>query len=71
VPGNTPYVRTKAELAAFLRRIRTVCRYFIDDLGGLAGNPADLVPQDSRESLWPLPVSPYPAQSVLMAAART
>ena len=69
VPGNTPYVRTQAELAAFLRRIETVCRYFVDDLGGLAGNPADLVPQDVRESIWPLPVSPYPAEPVLMSAA--
>lgn len=55
VPGNTPYVRSPAELRAFLNRIETVCGFFIDELGGLAGNPADLVPQALREDLWPAP----------------
>jgi hypothetical protein len=34
VPGNTPYVRSEAELHAFLRRIETVLRLFRDELGG-------------------------------------
>lgn len=71
VPGNTPYVRTQADLAAFLNRIETVCRYFIDGLGGLAGNPADLVPQDARESIWPQPVSRFAAQPALMSAVNS
>jgi hypothetical protein len=69
VPGNTPYVRSQADLKAFLHRIQTVCRFFIDDLGGLAGNPADLVPQHARESLWPTPAPRYPAQAPMMSAA--
>ncbi|HEY0147727.1 MAG TPA: polysaccharide deacetylase family protein [Allosphingosinicella sp.] len=34
VPGNTPYVRSEAELRAFLARIETVLRAFRDELGG-------------------------------------
>ena len=33
-PGNTPYVRNEADLAAFLRRIETVLRAFKEELGG-------------------------------------
>jgi hypothetical protein len=33
-PGNTPYVRTEADLADFLIRIETVLLYFRDELGG-------------------------------------
>ena len=33
-PGNTPYVRSEAELEAFLGRIETVLRYFAEELGG-------------------------------------
>jgi hypothetical protein len=32
--GNTPYVRTEADLADFLKRIETVLLYFRDQLGG-------------------------------------
>lgn len=71
VPGNTPYVRSQADLAAFLRRIEAVCRFFIDDLGGLAGNPADLVPQRARESLWPIPAPRHPVQAPLRSAANS
>jgi hypothetical protein len=71
VPGNTPYVRSQADLTAFLKSIERVCRFFIDDLGGLAGNPADLIPQNARESLWPKPASPYPAQAPLMSAVNS
>jgi hypothetical protein len=34
MPGNTPYVRSKAELSAFLGRIETVLRVFAGELGG-------------------------------------
>jgi hypothetical protein len=33
-PGNTPYVRSDAELAAFLQRIETVLRVFAEELDG-------------------------------------
>lgn len=34
VPGHTPYVRSDADLAEFLRRIDCVLRFFRDTLGG-------------------------------------
>jgi GT2 family glycosyltransferase len=52
-PGNTPYVRTEADLAVFLGRIRAVCRYFFDELGGMPGNPPDLLPPAARARIWP------------------
>jgi hypothetical protein len=33
-PGNTPYVRSKAELHDFLARIETVVRAFAEELNG-------------------------------------
>jgi GT2 family glycosyltransferase len=51
--GNTPYVRTEQDLQEFLRRIETVCRLFFDELGGLPGNPADLLPPHLRPHIWP------------------
>ena len=33
-PGNTPYVRSEADLRAFLGRIETVLRAFRDEIGG-------------------------------------
>jgi hypothetical protein len=33
-PGNTPYVRSDADLDAFLARIETVLRHFQDEMGG-------------------------------------
>jgi len=35
VPGHTPYVRTQADLDAFLSAIADVCAYFRDELGGV------------------------------------
>jgi hypothetical protein len=49
---RTPYVRTEAELAGFLDRLQTVCRFFFETLGGLPGNPVDLVPPSMREQVW-------------------
>jgi glycosyltransferase involved in cell wall biosynthesis len=46
--GNTPYVRTQADLAEFLSRIREVCRFFFEELGGVPGNPRDLLPPEWR-----------------------
>lgn len=33
-PGNTPYVRTEEDLAAFLTNIESVLRFFRDTMGG-------------------------------------
>jgi hypothetical protein len=53
---HTPYVTSEAELKAFLVNLETVCRFFFDTLGGMPGNPADLVPPALREKIWPQPV---------------
>ncbi len=37
----------------FAQRIETVCRFFFEEMGGLPGNPADLVPLPMRERVWP------------------
>lgn len=42
-PGHTPYVRDQAELAEFLNRIEQVLEFFMHKIGGLPGNPADLL----------------------------
>jgi hypothetical protein len=49
---QTPYVTTEADLKRFLDRIETVCRYFFDRLGGMPGNPADLVAPSMRGQVW-------------------
>ena len=53
-PGHTPYVRTDADLARFLKRIEAVCGFFFERIGGMPGHPADLLPQDKRGNLWPV-----------------
>jgi hypothetical protein len=42
-PGNTPYARDAEGAETMLRRLEEVCGFFFDRLGGLPGNPADLV----------------------------
>ena len=49
---RTPYVRTEAELTAFLDNLRAVCAFFFETLGGLPGNPVDLVPPFMRDRVW-------------------
>jgi glycosyltransferase involved in cell wall biosynthesis len=49
---HTPYVTTEAELNGFLRNIEVVCRHFFAKLGGMPGNPADLVPPSMRQRVW-------------------
>lgn len=53
MPGNTPYVRNQKDLARFLTRLEEVARFFIHDLGGLAGSPADFLAPARRHLLWP------------------
>ncbi len=48
VPGHTPYVRSAPDSEAFLARIETVLRFFIETVGGLPGNPRDLLPVGLR-----------------------
>lgn len=46
--GHTSYTKTQADLDEFLGRLSQVCRYFFEELGGMPGNPADLVPRQQR-----------------------
>ncbi len=41
-PGNTPYVRTEADLQAFLRRIEQYFEFFTGELGGRAATPFEI-----------------------------
>jgi hypothetical protein len=41
-PGNTPYVRSEAELRAFLRRIEEYLDFFTGELGGRAATPFEI-----------------------------
>ena len=41
-PGNTPYVRTEAELAAFLDRIERYLDFFMTEIGGRAATPFEV-----------------------------
>ena len=68
-PGHTPYVRTDADLAKFLKRIEAVCDFFFDQTGGMPGHPADLLPQDKRDRLWPAAETrPAPGSDALTQA---
>ncbi len=48
VAGNTKYVRSEAGLVRFLNRIQDVCHFFFAELGGVPGDPVDLLPQGMR-----------------------
>ncbi|MBV8937331.1 MAG: polysaccharide deacetylase family protein [Alphaproteobacteria bacterium] len=41
-PGNTPYVRSEADLHAFLERIERYLRFFIEEVGGRAATPFEV-----------------------------
>jgi hypothetical protein len=41
-PGNTPYVRSEAELRAFLQRIEQYLDFFMGELGGRAATPFEI-----------------------------
>jgi hypothetical protein len=49
-PGNTPYVRSEADLRAFLRRIEQYLDFFIGDLGGRAATPFEIKALAERRS---------------------
>ena len=42
VPGHTPYVRTEAELETLLADLGGYCRWFLEELGGIAQTPLEL-----------------------------
>lgn len=42
VPGNTPYVRSEADLRAFLRCIEQFLDFFMSDIGGRAATPFEV-----------------------------
>jgi peptidoglycan/xylan/chitin deacetylase (PgdA/CDA1 family) len=51
-PGHTPYVRSAAELEAFLERIERYLAFFFDTCNGMASTPQDvraLCEQDRRD----------------------
>jgi hypothetical protein len=43
VPGFTPYVRDRDDLAEFIKRIDEFLRFFQNTLGGVFGRPADVL----------------------------
>ncbi|MDQ2803726.1 MAG: hypothetical protein M3Y41_14000, partial [Pseudomonadota bacterium] len=51
VPGHTHRVRAETE-GQLLKRLEQVCDFFFERLGGLPGNPADLLPSRARQQLW-------------------
>ncbi len=48
-PGHTPYVRDQAGLQILLSRLSEVCRFFFQELGGLPGDPAELLTMADRQ----------------------
>ena len=48
-PGFTPYGNTAAQADEIVGRLDTVCRYFFEVVGGVPGNPNDLLPMAERE----------------------
>jgi hypothetical protein len=50
-PGNTPYVRSEADLRAFLRRIDQYLDFFTGELGGRAATPFEVKALAERWSL--------------------
>jgi hypothetical protein len=41
-PGNTPYVRSEADLRAFLQRIQQYLEFFTEEIGGRAATPFEV-----------------------------
>jgi glycosyltransferase involved in cell wall biosynthesis len=42
-PGHTPYARNCADVESLVGRLREVCRFFFEQVGGLPGYPRDLL----------------------------
>jgi hypothetical protein len=56
-PGNTPYVRSDADLRAFLQRIEQYLSFFVEEIGGRAATPFEVKKLAERCSR-PLSVCP-------------
>lgn len=50
LPGDSSSVRTGENVSNVADRIKRVCEFFFDELGGLPGYPLDLVPKSQRPS---------------------
>jgi hypothetical protein len=64
--GKTPHIRTEAERRAFLARLRRICRYFRDELGGAFTTPLaahDLLSRARAATLETLTAEPLAARS--------
>ena len=46
--GFTPYGRSKDDVDLIVQRMEEVCRVFFEEIGGVPGNPQDLLPRDTR-----------------------
>ncbi len=46
--GNTPYAATEGEVQGLLKRLDTVCRFFMQEIGGVAGDPDALAATAER-----------------------
>jgi hypothetical protein len=60
-PGNTPYVRSDADLQAFLQRIEEYLRFFTEEIGGRAATPFEVKALAERWS------APHENPTVLVA----
>lgn len=69
-PGHTSYVRTAEDAAHFIQRIRDVCRFFFEELGGMPGYPPDLLEMtEHRESVVQQPILSKPARAAELLVA--
>ena len=68
-PGNTPYVRSEADLRAFLRRIEQYLDFFMGELGGRAATPFEIKALAQRRS--PAPCAGAEARQAPMETSRT
>ncbi len=49
-PGNTPYVRSEADLRGFLQRIEQYLAFFTEEIGGRAATPFEVKALANRRS---------------------
>ena len=42
-PGNTPYAKDRTGAETLILRLRRLCRFFFEEIGGAPGNPQDLL----------------------------
>jgi len=42
-PGHTPYAKDPTGAETLIKRLHSVCRFFFEEIGGVPGNPRDLL----------------------------